>query len=253
MSTSTMSKPHFILLTIALAAAVALALAARVPPASEPARAVGSAPDQTRSAVPSEHAPPAPANAVRPSVADSGTRAAEAAMARFGCDVESVACRSEDDANTAGGPKEALWLARHGYPSRADLESYPVLSNAELDELANQDRAFAILRARRQIEQGQVGEGLTALMYLARAGNSYALYEMSRAYREVEEIANFYDAAAYLRLAYMLGDRRAATELYTQFPDWVVPSSMRLIDSRAASLRITMLPKTATDPRPFDD
>lgn len=198
--------------------------------------------------------PPAPETAVRRLAADSGSSAVDVALARFGCVANDAfdKCRFERDPLEASGPKEALWLTRHGYPSRADLERYPTMSDAELDELAKKDRAFAILRARREIEQGQLG-GLTELMYLARAGNLYALYEMSRAYHDVESIADFYDAAAYLRVAYLLGDRRAATELYARFPDWAVPSSLALIDARAARLRARMFPGMPADLRPYED
>lgn len=172
--------------------------------------------------------------------------AADRAMDRYRCvDTEDRSCKYNSIA--ASSEAEALWLAQHGYPSQADIEAYPSLSVMELDERAARDPAFAALRARRRIEDGELGAGLSQLIGLVKRGNLYALYEMSRAYQGKD----VYDSAAYLRLAYLFGDRRAAAELYTQFSDIDIPM-LNVIDERAASLRVTMFPGVLIQPRPFE-
>lgn len=214
---------------------------------------VATAPAESERDITAEPAPRhtsdlAPDVQQRRSQSDAQMSAASRAMVRYHCiDIDDRERVCDGDATAASNEVEALWLAQHGYPSRADMEEYPSLSVSELDARALHDPAFAVLRARRRIEDGERGTGLTQLMRLAQRGDLYALYEMSRAYRNTD----IYDSGAYLRLAYTFGDRRAARELYATFPNFGIPE-FDLIDKRAASLRLTMFPGLTVPPRPFE-
>lgn len=214
---------------------------------SAPVTAATAQPDSDATAAPAPAHTPTPAPDPQARIRhDAYLSAAARAVDRYRCvDTDERSC--EFNSTAASSEAEALWLAQHGYPSQADLEEYPALSVPQLDARAAHDPAFAALRARRRIEDGELGVGLTQLMNLTKRGNLYALYEMSRAYRNKD----IYDSAAYLRLAYLFGDRRAATELYAQFSTFDMPM-LNVVDKRAADLRLKMFPGMPVQPRPFE-
>ena len=63
---------------------------------------------------------------------------------------------------------------------------------------------------------------------------------------------NIVEAGAYLRVAYILGDAKAATELQRRLPG-LTPGEQAMIDERAASLYQTMAGARAPAPRPLQE
>src|SRR5690606_15417979 len=93
------------------------------------------------------------------------------------------------------------------------------------------DLAAQVELASRLIEHGRRAEGIDMLQQASLAGSVYANYELSNAYFGVDNV----DSAAYLRLAFLLGDAKAARELYSRFPKFG-PAEWVYVDRRALRL-----------------
>jgi len=89
-------------------------------------------------------------------------------------------------------------------------------------------------------------EGQVMLRDQALSGNFYAFYAMSESYREAKT-PNLVDSAAYLRLAYILGDNKAASEIAKMK---LTSIEIAAADSRASQLFKGFAGDQVPDPRP---
>ncbi|MBA8680205.1 hypothetical protein [Stenotrophomonas tumulicola] len=143
--------------------------------------------------------------------------------------------------------EEAEWLIRHRYPTAAELE---IMRTQSLDVLkqetsAGNTAAAAVLGKRISLERNFL-DGQVILRDQALSGNIYAFYAISESYREAKS-PNLIDSAAYLRVAYILGDHKAATELARM---GLTSAELAAADSRASQLYKGFAGDQVPDPRP---
>jgi hypothetical protein len=143
--------------------------------------------------------------------------------------------------------EEAEWLIRHKYPSQAELER---LRSESLDVLqqkasAGDPNASAVLGKRIAMDKNFT-DGQVMLRNQVLSGNFYALYAISESYRE-SKVPNAVDGAAYLRLAYIMGDHKAAIEIVKMR---LSSAELAAADSRASLLYKGFAGDQVPDPRP---
>ncbi len=89
-------------------------------------------------------------------------------------------------------------------------------------------------------------DGQVMLRNQVLSGNVYALYAISESYREAR-MPNAVDGAAYLRLAYIMGDHKAAIEIAKM---GLSSAEQAAADSRASLLYKGFTGEQTPDPRP---
>ncbi|GAB3056221.1 hypothetical protein GCM10027214_19830 [Stenotrophomonas tumulicola] len=110
---------------------------------------------------------------------------------------------------------------------------------------AGNTAAAAVLGKRISLERNFL-DGQVILRDQALSGNIYAFYAISESYREAKS-PNLIDSAAYLRVAYILGDHKAATELARM---GLTSAELAAADSRASQLYKGFAGDQVPDPRP---
>lgn len=156
---------------------------------------------------------------------------------------------TEQPAFTAETIQEGKWLLSHGYPSRRQLQEWGGLSTDQLKRVANSGSlAGMAVYGERLAAQGQFWTGMGALKNAADRGSIYAYYAISRAYAGNSPKRNRIDAAAYIRVAYILGDSKASEYMYRNFK--LSPVEANVVDRRAAGLYATFAENARPSPRP---
>ena len=146
--------------------------------------------------------------------------------------------------------EEATWLRANGYPSQAELKNLRQLSDSQLKAAADAGSVAALAVYGERLAMGDdTAGGLDALRTAADRNSIYAYYGLARVYAERKGLKNLVESGAYLRVAYMLGDSKAATTLQAGFPT-LHPVENAAIDRRAASLYQTFAKNKAPRPRP---
>jgi len=131
----------------------------------------------------------------------------------------------------ASSEQEAVWLITHGYPSPTDLDAWNNLSDDQLGRIAKGGSLAAkAVHGERIAAKGDM-HGLSELVEAAEQGSIYAYYGTS----SIRSRSDMIEGAALLRVAYMLGDRRASDVLYDRFPG-IGAMDHYGIDKRAAEL-----------------
>lgn len=112
-------------------------------------------------------------------------------------------------------------MSTHGFPPRQKLENPASVDQETLRALADQGVLFAKgLLGSVLLEEGRVDKGLSYLYYAKDHGSIYALYRLSEWYRsEANPNPRPMRSAAYLRIAWLLGDRKASDFAYAAFPE----------------------------------
>ncbi len=151
----------------------------------------------------------------------------------------------------ASGSREALWLAQHGYPTNAERDRLNALSIADLETEASQgNRAAAVVKAKKlALEAGRFQEGTNLLFKQAQSGNLYAYYGLSEINWNSTTHRNLVDSAAYLRVAYLLGDYKASQSIASL---GLSGAELVVADERAASLVNTLAGNAPPSPRPME-
>lgn len=206
-------------------------------------QSAGSSASVEPASSPAQSGQPPAANTPQRSIAGGPSGFKAAAVAQRIC---------TGDCNEAGplqakSQEEAEWLIRHKYPSQAELEQ---LRSESLDVLqqkasAGDTSAAAILGKRISLEKNFM-DGQVMLRNQVLSGNFYALYAISESYRE-SRMPNAVDGAAYLRLAYIMGDHKAAIEIAKM---GLSSAEQAAADSRASLLYKGFAGDQAPDPRP---
>lgn len=158
--------------------------------------------------------------------------------------------RCADDVFMAADAREADWLIRNGYPSPAERRRLQELTVDQLESEAPGNEAAVLELARRYSDAGDPYHAIGMVYPLARSGNLFAYHALADIHAAKGPRQDLLESGAYLRLAYILGDHRAADVLAERL--WKFgPVEHRIIDRRAASLYQTFAEGRTPDPRPF--
>lgn len=142
--------------------------------------------------------------------------------------------------------EEARWLMRNGFPAPDELARLEASDISQLERLA--DSGSLPARAQLGLRLSQTGEVARGFVELKRAADEGSLY----AYHLISEVQlmamhDRLSAGAFLRVAYLLGDQRAADQMLGLN---IHPVEARVIDRRAAALLQTFANRQKPDPRP---
>lgn len=151
----------------------------------------------------------------------------------------------------ARSEREAQWLISHGYPSRQENEKLHGLGLQELAQLAKGgNRAAAVVYAEKlALEGGQFDVGFGLLHQQATSGNLFAYYALSDILYKEPARRQLVDSAAYLKVAYLLGDARATQILADR--NYAGPELLAA-DVRAAGLLDSFSGGVQPSPRPLE-
>jgi hypothetical protein len=172
-------------------------------------------------------------------------------------DATQYLCQGGANACKASGPlvansdAEAQWLLSNGYPTEAELARLNRMSLEQLKvESQSGNKAAAVIYGKKTaINGGRFQDGLSILRNAASSGNLYAYYGLSEIYAGDTKDKNMIDSAAYLRLAYLLGDGKASADIALRGLSSVESVA---VDERAASLYKTFSKYQRPSPRPIE-
>lgn len=172
-------------------------------------------------------------------------------------DAKQYLCQRGANACKASGPlvanseAEAQWLLSNGYPTEAELARLDRMSLEQLkaESQAGNKAATVIYGKKTAINGGHFQDGFGILRNAASAGNLYAYYGLSEIYAGDTKNKNMIDSAAYLRLAYLLGDSKASADIALRGLSSVESVAA---DERAASLYKTFSKYQRPSPRPIE-
>ncbi|MGV1110407.1 hypothetical protein [Xanthomonas translucens] len=168
--------------------------------------------------------------------------------------VEDYLCKDGPRCQSAGAlvartPEEAQWLMQHGYPTREESKR---LESATLDQLkaeADAGSKPALIVYGKKLAIGpDYAAGFSILQRVAQEGNLYAYYGLSEVYEKSNVNPSLVDSAAFLRVAYLLGDSKASSEIAAKGLSSVENVA---IDERAAGLYKTFAKQRQPMPRPI--
>jgi len=152
----------------------------------------------------------------------------------------------ESDPLYARSPEEAAWLFRNGYPSATDIANWQALSDEQLKKIADGGSLAAKSVYGERIALKGDMRGLDELLQAANSGSIYSYYGTSRVYAQK---FNAVDGAAFLRVAYILGDVRASEAIMRNFPK-MGSIDLYSVDKRASALYKTYARERKPSPRP---
>jgi len=167
------------------------------------------------------------------------------------CSPADLGCNVTADPFTARSKEEATWLAAHGYPSKAKYQAMMAKSLEQLQaEAAKGDRSAAVVYAQKiALVPNGFYDGVGMLHDQAVSGNLFAYYGLSDVYWNSAEHKDLVGSAAYLRVAYLLGDWKVTNKI-GQLD--LSPVEFAAADERAAKLRETFSGDIDPSPRPIE-
>lgn len=151
---------------------------------------------------------------------------------------------------TARSAADFAWLRQHGYPTREDLERFAAMSDAQLEDEADTGALPAMAAyADRLIVKGKSADGFLLLLNASQRGSIYAYYVSSEHALNRKVMGGRVEAAALLRIAFLLGDDMATQEFYDRYSDYA-PEELAAADRRAAWLYRSRVGSRSWTPRP---
>ena len=148
----------------------------------------------------------------------------------------------------AKSEEEALWMIAHGYPTDSERKQFASMSLAQLEQRAKSgSKSAEVSYGTKMALERSMAVGLDVLKKSAQAGNFYAYYGLSEVYNSKTGAINDIDSAAYLRLAYLLGDYKAADIVNAR---GLSPVENAMVDKRASDLYVTFALRRNPSPRP---
>ena len=158
------------------------------------------------------------------------------------------------DPTTAESEADYRWLRQHGYPTREESLRLAALSEAALrDEVGKGSLTAMTELGSRMVNRGD-WKGLSLFSGAASRGSLYAYYAESKAMQiRAAPLGGIVESGAFLRVAYMLGDYKAARAVQRDVIEKynaTRPSESVMIDERAASLYKTYAKGRQPVPRP---
>ncbi|MEG0183578.1 MAG: hypothetical protein RR704_09010 [Stenotrophomonas sp.] len=140
--------------------------------------------------------------------------------------------------------QEARWLIANGYPTEEEHDRLALLSAGQLKiEAESGNRAAEVFYGKKVATESDMLSGLTILRHAAESGSIFAYHGISEAYLEGPSPDRI-NSYAYLRLAYILGDGKAASALSSR--------DLTGIERVVADERALALYKTFSGERPPD-
>ncbi|MDV3515876.1 MULTISPECIES: hypothetical protein [unclassified Stenotrophomonas] len=138
-------------------------------------------------------------------------------------------------------------MVKHRYPSQQELQRLAAMSITQLQQqaVAGNSAAAVVLGKRIALERNFM-DGQVILREQTLSGNMFAFYAISETFREGQQ-RNLVEGAAYLRLAYILGDRKAADEIAKMR---LSSAEIAAADTRALQLYRGFAEDQVPDPRP---
>ncbi|WP_115585067.1 hypothetical protein [Xanthomonas arboricola] len=196
------------------------------------------------------------ATANRTAASNNPTPASVAHPAATGADTAQYLCERGAHACPISSPlvansqAEAQWLLTHGYPSHAERARLDRMDLAQLKaESQAGNKAATVLYGTKTAVSGRFYPGLAILSKAAATGNLYAYYGLAEVYASDTEHKNLVDSAAYLRLAYLLGDGKASSAIAAKGLSSI---ENVVADERAAGLYQTYTKNRQPSPRPLE-
>lgn len=157
------------------------------------------------------------------------------------CDFEALGARNREEAD---------WLRTNGYPSPEQVKEFNSLSDDQLKRQADAGNLAAMVAyGERRAAAGDAKTGIQYVHDSIRRGSIYGYYGMSEIHQNTAGLKNIVDSAAYLRVAYLLGDAKAWVEMQRRFPDLSKVEQVT-IDERAMSLYRSFAEGAQPRPRP---
>lgn len=154
-----------------------------------------------------------------------------------------------DDPLVAASNEEAEWLSENGYPSIQTLKKYETITLEELRGKQNKSQIDTLMLSEKMAEKNERNNGKALAHSVAMQGNLYALYVLSEIHAMPGPGFDRIESGAYLRLAYLMGDSKAADFYHEIYGSLSAPEHL-LIDRRASRLMQTMS-LTPKKPRPM--
>lgn len=197
--------------------------------------------------------PTAKSPQAKDAVVGSDQREIASGQTELGGRLQKYQCVGKDCSRSpyfAESRKEAAWLLEHGYPAPEELANLRQRSTAQYEaEFARTHGEVArSLYGLSLAADGQAREALGVLGSGAARGNLYALDAISEIYYRSPEFGNLVLSAAYLRLAYLAGDRKAG-ETYARRFEVFTPPEHASADRNAARLHRQLM-QDRVYPRP---
>ena len=162
------------------------------------------------------------------------------------CDGDAACLR---DPSTPRSAEDASWLKVHGYPDRSRREELATLDEEALRRAGARELAATSVLAERLAAEGRRDEALKVWIAAAQRGSLHAYHGIAALVAADEARGGPREAAAYLRLAYLLGDHGAAQALYRQQPD-LQGEALAQVDRRALALYASFAKFRVPFPRP---
>lgn len=218
----------------------------------EPEGAVPDRASESKAELAGKSAAPSGASSVEAGVRNANSSAsARTNVDEYLCNPADPRCGIDNDPFSASTKQEAQWLAEHGYPSKSNFERLKTMSLDQLQsEAKSGNRSAAVLYAKKlAMNPSQFSKGVLILQDEAASGNLYAYYGLSELYWKSPEHKSLVDSAAYLRVAYLLGDWKASDQIAKlQLPQ----AELAAADKRAASLLNTFSGGLEPSRRPLE-
>ena len=147
---------------------------------------------------------------------------------------------------------DLLWMRKYGYPTPEDIENYSRMTDAELEALAKKGTLSAMTAYGSRLVERNDPNGRNWIFEAKNRGSIYSYYGASNAEMNRNFGEGFIEAGAYLRVAYILGDHRAASEIYRFIEkNKLSIVEMQAIDLRAGELYQTYAKNRQPVPRPL--
>lgn len=135
----------------------------------------------------------------------------------------------------AKSPAEALWLANAGYPTPEQVKLAQKLPITELEKESKNSPAMRALYGERLLKEGRQVEASDEIRKSIELGSVYGLYELSDVYGTKGLLQDDIMSLAALRVAYLMGDGKAAEALYEKTGN-MSAIEMKMIDEQAMLL-----------------
>ena len=162
------------------------------------------------------------------------------------CDGDAECLR---DTSTPRSAQDASWLKVHGYPDRSRRAELATLDEDALRRAGARELAAMSVLAERLAAEGRRDEALKTWIAAAQRGSLHAYHGIAALVAADEARGGAREAAAYLRLAYLLGDHGAALALYRQQPG-LQGEALAQVDRRALALYASFAKFRMPFPRP---
>lgn len=153
------------------------------------------------------------------------------------------------DPSTPRSAEDASWLKVHGYPGRSRREELAKLDEDALRRAGARELAAMSVLAERLAAEGRRDEALKVWIGAAQRGSLHAYHGIAALVADDEARGGPREAAAYLRLAYLLGDHGAAETLYLRQPA-LQGEALAQVDRRALALYASFAKFRVPFPRP---